>query len=233
MIANFKEIRFFFLRNSLSALFLLCLFGCYKPEVKKNLDFCTRSEVKCIRENFKIKMLTNRGMVILEIYGKSAPLTAGNFITLASKGFYNGTSVNRVIKKPYPFIVQLGHKPYFDELNETNKIKNDSYINTKSINIKSIPLEIKVKGEELPRYNQIVMKNDDFKRIKLIHQRGSLAMARTQELESAKIQFYIALKNLPELDGRYSVFGKVLEGMEVIDSLKEGDVILNLNKLSN
>ena len=56
-------------------------------------------------------------------------------------------------------------------------------------------------------------------------------MARSQSLNSGRIKFYITLKKLPELDGRYSVFGKVLEGMNIIDSIREGDVILTIKEL--
>ena len=51
-------------------------------------------------------------------------------------------------------------------------------------------------------------------------------MARSQNPESGSAQFYIALKSLPELDGRYSVFGKVVNGMDILDKIKEGDIII-------
>jgi peptidyl-prolyl cis-trans isomerase B (cyclophilin B) len=48
-------------------------------------------------------------------------------------------------------------------------------------------------------------------------------MARSQDPNSASAQFYVALNDLPELDGRYAVFGKVIEGMPVIDRIMQGD----------
>lgn len=51
------------------------------------------------------------------------------------------------------------------------------------------------------------------------HVRGTLAMARSQEENSADSQFYIALDSIPHLDGKYTVFGEVLKGMEVVDSI--------------
>ena len=51
------------------------------------------------------------------------------------------------------------------------------------------------------------------------HLRGSVGMARSQELNSAGSQFYICLKNLPSLDGKYVVFGKVLKGMDAVDKI--------------
>ena len=96
-----------------------------------------------------------------------------------------------------------------------------------------IPLEIKLKGEDKPRYNKLVSNYDDFNRIELNHQRGALSMARDQSLDSASIQFYISLKDLPELDGRFAVFGRVVDGMSIIDSLDEGDLILNMKVIKN
>jgi peptidyl-prolyl cis-trans isomerase B (cyclophilin B) len=51
-------------------------------------------------------------------------------------------------------------------------------------------------------------------------------MARTQDPNSASAQFYIALEALPELDGRYAVFGQVIEGMEVVDAIRQGDKLV-------
>ena len=50
-------------------------------------------------------------------------------------------------------------------------------------------------------------------------------MARSQAPDSASAQFYIALKPLPELDGRYAVFGRVTEGLDVVDAIRQDDTI--------
>jgi peptidylprolyl isomerase/peptidyl-prolyl cis-trans isomerase B (cyclophilin B) len=57
------------------------------------------------------------------------------------------------------------------------------------------------------------------------HVRGSLAMARSQDPDSAGCQFYITYGAQPHLDGSYTVFGWVASGMEVADQLRPGDVI--------
>ena len=58
------------------------------------------------------------------------------------------------------------------------------------------------------------------------NERGSLAMARTNDPNSANSQFYIVLQNAPHLDMQYTVFGKVLdEGMTVVDQIKRGDAM--------
>jgi len=59
----------------------------------------------------------------------------------------------------------------------------------------------------------------------LTHRRGAMAMARSQDPNSASAQFYVALQPLPELDGRYAVFGEVVDGMDVVDTISQGDRI--------
>ncbi|HIW57702.1 MAG TPA: peptidylprolyl isomerase [Firmicutes bacterium] len=55
----------------------------------------------------------------------------------------------------------------------------------------------------------------------LTHERGSVAMARSSDPDSASSQFYICYTDLPQLDGQYAVFGKVTEGMETVDGFLE------------
>ena len=55
------------------------------------------------------------------------------------------------------------------------------------------------------------------------HLRGTVAMARSQDPDSAGCQFYICYGATPHLDGQYTVFGKVVTGMELVDRIKQGD----------
>jgi len=55
------------------------------------------------------------------------------------------------------------------------------------------------------------------------HVRGTLAMARSQDPDSAGSQFYICYGTTPHLDGQYTVFGRVVSGMEHVDRIKQGD----------
>jgi peptidyl-prolyl cis-trans isomerase B (cyclophilin B) len=55
------------------------------------------------------------------------------------------------------------------------------------------------------------------------HLRGTVAMARSQHADSAGSQFYITYGATPHLDNNYTVFGKVVEGMEHVDRIKQGD----------
>ncbi len=63
----------------------------------------------------------------------------------------------------------------------------------------------------------------------LKHVKGALAMARTQDPNSATSQFYITLAETPFLDGQYAVFGKVIQGIDVVGKIKVGD---RMNKVT-
>lgn len=63
----------------------------------------------------------------------------------------------------------------------------------------------------------------------LKHKKGTVAMARAQDINSADSQFYIALGKQPHLDGKYTIFGDVTEGIEVLDKIKKGDKMLSVS----
>ena len=88
-----------------------------------------------------------------------------------------------------------------------------------------IPLEIKFRSEQQPRYSRVSTNPAELDDLVLRHERGAVAMARSPSPDSASAQFYVALRPLPELDGRYAVFGRVVDGMEVVDAIQQGDRI--------
>lgn len=62
----------------------------------------------------------------------------------------------------------------------------------------------------------------------LQHIKGTVAMARAADKDSADSQFYIALNTLPHLDGQYTVFGQVVDGLEFVEKVKVGDKIISM-----
>lgn len=62
----------------------------------------------------------------------------------------------------------------------------------------------------------------------LQHIRGTVAMARAQNPDSADSQFYIALSTLPHLDKSYTIFGQVVDGLEILDKVTVGDKIISM-----
>lgn len=160
-----------------------------------------------------VELKLSYGPVILEIDGNSAPITAGNFVDLVSKGFYNGLTFHRVVKEPSPFVAQGG---------DPQGTGTGNYIDAKTNQIRYIPLEILAEGDSKPTYSKVLPPGQ---KPKLKHARGAVAMARTPSPDSASCQFYIALADINFLDGQYAVFGYVKSGMEFVDQIKMGDKI--------
>jgi peptidyl-prolyl cis-trans isomerase B (cyclophilin B) len=156
-------------------------------------------------------VLTVKGKPIaIEIDGTNAPITAGNFIELVQKGFYNNLIFHRVEPE---FVVQGG---------DPRGNGTGGYVPKGQAQERRIPLEIKVKGAVAPTYSQVF---DVTQPPELPHKRGAIAMARSPMPDSASSQFYITLAQQDFLDGKYAVFGKVISGMEVVDTIKIGDKI--------
>ncbi len=63
----------------------------------------------------------------------------------------------------------------------------------------------------------------------LKHEKGSVAMARSMDVDSADSQFYIALNPAPHLDGQYTIFGKVVEGIDTLDKIVQGDKMISVS----
>ena len=119
-----------------------------------------------------------------ELYPKVAPNTVNNFISLVSKGFYDGLIFHRVISG---FMIQGGDP-------KGTGMGGPGYC---------------IKGE----FTMNRFQND------LKHDRGVLSMARTMAPNSAGSQFFIMHENSPHLDRQYAAFGKIIEGIEVVDRI--------------
>ena len=136
-----------------------------------------------------VEVITTEGRILLELDGREAPLTVAHFLSLVDSGFYDGTIFHRVIAG---FMIQGGGYTPDYKLKETeDKIPNES-------------------GNGLSNL------------------RGTIAMARTDDPHSANAQFFINVVDNERLDpqkkgrkGRwgYTVFGKVIEGMDVVDKI--------------
>lgn len=124
-----------------------------------------------------------------ELYPEIAPISVANFVKLAEENFFDGLIFHRVIEG---FMIQGGG--YDDTFYKGN-------FNTKETD--SIKGEFTANGFE----------NN------LKHTRGVLSMARTQEPNSASSQFFIMHQDYPSLNGQYAAFGRITEGLEVVDEI--------------
>ena len=136
--------------------------------------------------------MENGDVMKAELYPEIAPNTVNNFISLVSKGFYDGLIFHRVIPG---FMIQGGDP-------------NGSGIGGPGYSIK---------GE---------FRGNGFANT-LKHSRGVLSMARTMAPNSAGSQFFIMHEDAPHLDGGYAAFGKVTEGMDVVDAIAGADTDYN------
>ena len=202
---------------------IILISGC--SSLKKNLDenICSSTKIPCLLSTEHVLLITNKGKIKLELYGELAPITVGNFIDFVEKGEYDKTIFNRVIREPYPFLIRGGEK-------SLKEVKS-KLIGNKTGKIRTIPLEIKLKNNKLPTYGKEIEITNQKNNIELKHKRAYLSMARSKEVNSASSQFFILLKSLPELDGRYAVFGKVINGMNVVDLIQEDDFIVEASRL--
>jgi len=199
--------------------------GCSNLKKIEDINICSSTSFPCINSNEYVLLITNKGNIKLELYGELAPITVGNFIDSVEKDAYNKTIFNRVIKQPYPFIIRGGDNTLIQNKN--------NFLETKIGKIRYIPLEIKLKTNKLPTYGKEIDASSQINNIELKHKRSYLSMARSKELNSASLQFYILLKSLPELDGRFAVFGKVISGMNIVDLIEEEDFIIEAKRVDS
>ena len=139
--------------------------------------------------NPQVRMQTNMGDIVLELYAEQAPKSVANFLQYVDEGFYSNTLFHRVIDD---FMIQGGgFTPQFERKETRAPIVNEADNGLKNL-------------------------------------RGTLAMARTFEPHSATAQFFINVKDNDFLDHTaktprgwgYTVFGKVIKGMDVVDKIK-------------
>ncbi|MBL8066423.1 MAG: peptidylprolyl isomerase [Chthonomonadaceae bacterium] len=141
--------------------------------------------------------IENRGKVEIELYTNEAPKTTAQIIRLAQSGFYNGQKFFRVVKSPKPFLIQTG-----DPASKT-KPANDPGLGSGGSG-KSVPYE-------------------DSGHSNVEGAVGLSALPRDKN--SGDSQFYILLGPAKFLDGSYTVFGRVVSGMDVVRAVELGDKV--------
>lgn len=177
-----------------------------------------------VNQKVQVDLETNKGLIVLEINGVDAPISAGNFLDLVKRNFYTGLTFHRVVKKPQPFVIQSG-----DPRNDGT----GGFIDPLTGQERTIPLELKPKGAAQPLYGQVLDPVTGSPPPMLRHDKGVIAWARGADPNSASSQFYITLAPLGALDGQYAVFGKVIKGMDVVEKIEQGDKILKVTAAPN
>jgi len=144
-------------------------------------------------DNIMILKLKN-GDVIIELFDDIAPNHVKRFKKLAKEKKYDGVVFHRVIDG---FMAQTGDVQFGNSNSEN--------------------FDIKRAGTGESEYPNLKAEFSDAS-----HVRGTLSMARSNDPNSANSQFFICFQSAPHLDRQYTVFGKVIEGMEFVDLIKRG-----------
>lgn len=171
-----------------------------------------------------VEFTTDKGNITVVADGYSAPVTAGNFIDLVNKKFYDGLPF---IRAEDFYVLQTGDP----------EGKDEGYIDPKTKEYRAIPMEILVKDDEQPIYGSTLEELGRFMDTPVLpfNSYGSLALARPGDNNNGgSSQFFFFLfeaeltpagRNL--LDGRYAVFGYTIEGKDVLRNLSAGDKIIS------
>ena len=199
--------------------------GCARDQASSDVN-CKSSSRPCLVGTADVALQTSKGTIVLRLDGKNAPLTAGNFVDLVRKGVYSNTVFHRVVRSPLPFVVQGGDPLSANPKNPASLYGTGNYIDPASGEARYVPLEFRLKASQHLVYGQVISSLGKEKKPVLTHDRGAIAMARSSLPNSASAQFYIALEALPELDGQYAVFGRVISGMDIVDQLQQGDKLV-------
>lgn len=164
----------------------------------------------------KAIITTLRGAIELELYPAVAPKTVENFVKLAKDGFYNGTKFHRVIPD---FMIQGG-----DPLSKTDDPRVGSggpgYAFKDEINPRSLGVpEDVIKQYEAQGYAY------DYSLTSLPVDVGTIAMANAGPNTNGSQFFIVTYQAQPHLYGKHTVFGKVTKGMDVVRSVRQGDIV--------
>ena len=171
-----------------------------------------------------VAMETNKGNLTVVIDGYSAPVNGGNFVDLVQRGFYDGLEFNRAEDF---YILQAGDPPG----------EADGFIDPKTNEYRAIPLEVLVKGDDSPVYGDTLEELGRYLDVPAIpfNAYGAMALARpANDPNGGSSQFFffkfdteITPPGYNLMDGRYSVFGYLVEGKEILEELTAGDKIIS------
>jgi len=169
------------------------LFGCSSPEANSTPDNSSITQTSqpassgsVNMDNYKprldgtavVEMIIKGKPVTIEIDGNAAPVTAGNFVDLVERGFYNGLTFHRVVTEPQPFVAQGG---------DPQGRGTGGFVDPETKQSRYVPLEILLKDEKEPIYGKSIGQQATARTpiVALPHKRGAIAMARSQQPNSA------------------------------------------------
>ena len=186
--------------------------------------FCEKFKFRCTKSNKTILFKTSKGDFEVKLFGQDNPVTVSNFLENIESEIYVNKKFYKIINYPQLKFVHGGVNPknkFYFELNQNlNKTSP------------AIPLEIKFKEEIKPRYNYQIKSPHEIEDLIYTFEEGSIAMVKSGKNKSSSTEFFFVTNKIPELDGRYSIFGKIIKGLDLLEKIQKGDYIKEV-KISN
>ena len=186
--------------------------------------FCKKFKLRCTLSNKTILFKTSKGDLEVKLFGQDNPVTVSNFLENIENEIYVNQKFYKIINYSQLKFVHGGVNPknkFYFELNQNlNKTSP------------AIPLEIKFKEEIKPRYNYQIKSLHETEDLIYTFEEGSIAMVKSGKNKSSSTEFFFVTNKIPELDGRYSIFGKIIRGLDLLEKIQKGDYIKEV-KISN
>ena len=192
----------------------------FKNEIDSNY-YCQKLKLSCTKNNQIVLFKTSKGDFEVELFGKSNPVTVSNFLQNINDNIYLNKKFYKIINYSQISFILGGLNPknnFYSERNQTHIKKSPS-----------IPLEIKFKEEMMPRYKYQIKNPYETEDLINTFENGSIAMVKIGKDNSSSTEFFFVTNKIPELDGRYSIFGKIIKGLDVLEKINNGDYIIGVN----
>jgi len=187
----------------------------YKNDIDSNY-YCQKLKFSCVKNNKIALFKTSKGDFEVKLFGEDNPVTVSNFLENVDKNIYVNKKFYKIINYPHITFIHGG-------LNPKNKfyIERNQTLNKTS---PTIPLEIKFQKEIKPRYNYQIRNSSETENLVNVFESGSIAMVKSGKNNSST-EFFFVTNKIPELDGRYSIFGKIIKGLDVLEKINKDDYI--------
>jgi len=195
----------------------------YKSKIDSNY-YCKKLKFICIQSNKVVNFKTSKGDFAVKLFGKDTPVTVSNFLENIENNIYVNQKFYKIINYPQISFIHGGINP-----------ENKLYIEQKQDLHEaspSLPLEIKFKEEIKPRYNYQINNPSETEDLVNTFESGSIAMVKSGKNKSSSTEFFFVTSKIPELDGRYSIFGKIIKGLDVLEKINKEDYIKSV-QISN
>ena len=194
----------------------------YKNEIDSNY-YCQKLKFSCVKNNKIALFKTSKGDFEVKLFGKDNPVTVSNFLENIDKNIYVNKKFYKIINYPNITFIHGG-------LNPKNKfyIERNQTLNKTS---PTIPLEIKFQKENRPRYNYQIKNPSETENLVNVFESGSIAMVKSGK-NSSSTEFFFVTNKIQALDGRYSIFGKIIKGIDILEKITKEDFIREV-KITN